>query len=439
MAAGDTIFALSSGAGRAGVAVVRVSGPAAAEAIHALTGPRVLVPRQAQFLALQDSAGEPIDRGLVLWFAAPGSFTGEDIAEFQVHGGRAVVDAVLGALGALPGLRLAEPGEFTRRAVENGKLDLTQAEAIADLVNAETGAQRRQALRQYDGALAELYEDWRTRLIQASAWAEAAIDFPDEEIPEGLSTQSRAAIGDILQDIQRHMDDGGRGEILRDGLYLTLIGLPNTGKSSLFNALAKREAAIVAATPGTTRDIVEVRLDLGGYPVILADTAGMRESGEAVEAEGVRRAHARARESDLILLLLDGTAVEPFKGLAPEMLARADLTVWNKADLPWPRAREGLAISTKTGEGIQELIADLTKEIAQKLEAKTDSPPLTRVRHRRALEDAAAALERALSTPAPELMAEELRLATRALGRITGRVDVEDLLDVIFRDFCIGK
>jgi len=437
----DTIFALSSAAGRAGVAVVRVSGPATSKAVHALTGPKVLVPRQAHFLPLHDSAGEPIDRGLVLWFAAPASFTGEDVAEFHVHGGRAVIDALLRALGGLAGLRPAEPGEFTRRAVENGKLDLTRAEAIADLVDAETDAQRRQALRQYDGALADLYEDWRTRLIRASAWAEAAIDFADEEIPDSAYAESRVHVRDILQDIQTHMDDGGRGEILRDGLCLTVIGLPNTGKSSLFNALAKREAAIVAPTPGTTRDIVEVRLDIGGYPVILADTAGLRETGEAVEAEGVRRAHVRAQSSDLVLLLLDGTAADPFFGLSPEVIARADLTVWNKADLPWPQPREGLTISAKTGDGIQALIAALSGKITEKLEAKTCSPPLTRARHRSALEDASGALMRALAAPrgSPELMAEELRLATRALGRITGRVDVEDVLDVIFRDFCIGK
>ncbi|MBV9990117.1 MAG: tRNA uridine-5-carboxymethylaminomethyl(34) synthesis GTPase MnmE [Alphaproteobacteria bacterium] len=421
----DTIFALASAPGRAGVAVVRLSGPDAARAVEALTGKPPGQPRRA---ALARIAG--IDRGLVLYFRGPDSFTGEDVAEFHVHGGRAVVEGVLTALAEFG--RPAERGEFSRRAVENGKLDLTQAEAIADLVEAETEAQRRQALRQYDGALSDLIEGWRAAVIGAAAWAEAAIDFSDEELPADMLGQAKAAVREILEQIQARLDDGGRGEILREGLYLTVIGPPNAGKSSLVNALARRDVAIVAETAGTTRDVIEVRLDLGGYAVTVADTAGLRDAADAVEAEGVRRALARAEAADLVLLLLDGASdVAP-----PEV--RADLVAWNKADL---RRRDGLSISLKTGAGLDALVAALTRKVRDRLDAKSETPALTRKRHRRALEETARALAGALAAPAerPELIAEELRLALRALGRITGRVDVEDLLDVVFKDFCIGK
>lgn len=434
----ETIYALSSAPGRAGVAVIRVSGPVAEPALRALAGSAPVAARKAVLRVLRGGDGAAIDRALVLWLPGPGSFSGEDMAEFQCHGGRAVVEAVLEALAAVPGLRPAEPGEFTRRAVENGRLDLTQAEAIADLVDAETGAQRRQALRQYEGALANLYEDWRTRLIRASAYAEAEIDFSEEEIPDGLAAQSRAAIAGIAGEIEAHLADGHRGERVREGLHLTVLGLPNAGKSSLLNALAKRDVAIVTETPGTTRDVIEVHLDLGGYAVIVADTAGLRQTDEAIEAEGVRRALARAQSADLVLLLLDGTAADPYDGLPDGVAQRAHLTVWNKADLPWPERREGLAISAKSGEGLAALIDTIAQRVRLLLD-ESGTPPLTRPRHRHALGQALAALRRSLATDEAELAAEDLRLAVRAIGRITGRVDVEDLLDVIFRDFCIGK
>jgi tRNA modification GTPase len=427
----DTIFALATAPGRAGIAVLRVSGPHASRAIERLTRKSVPAPRKAVLAGFFDEAGRPLDRGLVLFFAGPASFTGEDMAEFHIHGGRASVEALSAALSAA-GARPAEPGAFTRRAVENGKLDLTQAEAIADLVAADTDAQRRQALRQYDGALADLYEGWRGALIRASAWAEAAIDFSDEELPADTLAQAQAAIRAILGEIRRHLDDSARGERLREGLLLTVIGPPNAGKSSLVNALARREVAIVAETAGTTRDVIEVRMDLGGYPVTLADTAGLRDAAEAVEAEGVRRARARAEAADLVLLLLDAGSDAP----PPDV--RADLTVWNKVDL---RRRDGLAISVKTGEGLDALIAALTAKVRDRLEAPGEAPTLTRARHRRALEDAAQALAAALAAPParPELLAEDMRLALRALGRLTGRVDIEELLDAVFRDFCVGK
>jgi tRNA modification GTPase len=435
----DTIFALSSGRGRAGVAVIRVSGPAAAEAVRALTGgAEVPQPRLASLRRFVAADGTLIDEGLVLWFPEPGSFTGEDVAEFQVHGGRAVVDALLAALDAVRGLRPAEAGEFTRRAVENGKFDLTQAEALADLINAETETQRRQAVVQYGGALAALYEDWRNRLIRAAAWAEAAIDFSDEEIPPDALAMVKAQATEILEQICGHLNDDRRGEILRGGFYLTVIGPPNSGKSSLINALARRDVAIVSDIPGTTRDVVEVHLDLGGYPVIVADTAGLRASADAIESEGVRRALARAEAADAVLLLLDASAADPFAGLPDAAQASATLTVWNKIDLPHP-VRDSLAVSVKTGQGLDTLLAALT-ELARTSAGSGDaSAPLTRQRHRRALTEAADALARSLAANAPELIAEELRLALRSLGRITGRVDIEDLLDVVFRDFCIGK
>jgi tRNA modification GTPase len=427
--ADGTIYALASAPGRAGVAVIRVSGPGAGPSVETLTGHRRPAPRQATLARL---AG--IDEGLVLWFPGPASFTGEDVAEFQVHGGRAVVDAMLAALAALPGLRPAEAGEFTRRAVENGKLDLTRAEAIADLVDAQTEAQRRQALRQYDGALAELYERWRADLVQAGAWAEAGIDFSDEDIPASVVADAKAKLSEILEQIQRHLDDSSSGELVREGIHLTVIGPPNAGKSSLVNALARRDVAIVAETAGTTRDVIEVRMDLGGYAVILADTAGLRETEEAVEAEGVRRARARAKASDLVLLLLNGSEAQD-----PALVDQADIVVWNKADLPWPRQRAGLRLSLKTGEGLDALIAAITAKVRDRLETRGEAPVLSRPRHRHALEEAASALTRALAARQPELMAEDLRLATRAIGRITGRVDVEELLGAIFKDFCVGK
>lgn len=437
-----TIYALSSGPMRAAIAVVRVSGPEAGAAVAALTGRENLPPRQAVLARLRGPDGAVLDSALVLWFPSPASETGEDVAEFHIHGGRAVIEAVLTALAAVPGLRPAEPGAFTRQAVENGKLDLTGAEAVADLIEAETEAQRRQALRQLGGGLTGLYDGWRDRLVRALAWAEATIDFSDEELPEGTQAAARAGTSKILEEIQIHMNDAGRGELIREGLVVTMIGQPNSGKSTLVNALVRRDIAIVSETAGTTRDVIEVRLDLGGYAVTLADTAGLREAAGEIEAEGVRRALARAEAADIVVLVLDGTAAEPLAGVPEAARAKAALTVWNKADLPFPEPRVGLMISAKTGEGMPALVEALTGLVRELLaDGAVEAPALTRARHRAALEEAAAALTRALDAPAdaPELAAEDMRLALRALGRITGRVDVEELLDVVFREFCIGK
>jgi tRNA modification GTPase len=428
----SSIFALASGPGRAGVAVVRVSGPLAEASLRALAG-ALPQPRRGTLRRLTHRGAE-IDHALLLWFPAPHSYTGEDVAEFHLHGGRAVREALFSALAEL-GLRPAEPGEFSRRAVENGKLDLTRAEAIADLVDAETPAQLRQALRQHDGVLADLYEGWRGRLIAALGRAEAAIDFSDDGVGDAEFTGARRAAAEISQEIQEHVDDSGRGESLREGLRLTILGPPNAGKSSLINALARRDVAIVSDTPGTTRDVIEARLDLGGYLLLVADTAGVRDTNEPIEAEGVRRALSHAK-GGMTLLLLDGSLEDPRAGL-PADLPEPDLIVWNKADLGF--AREGLSISLKTGDGISMLLKMLQQKVQHKLE--NGAPALTRPRHRHALREALAHLQHGLAAPQaqPELLAEDLRLAMRAIGRITGAVDVEELLDFVFRDFCIGK
>ena len=439
VALNSSIFALASGPGRAGVAVIRVSGPAAGDSIRALAG-ALPQPRHGTLRRLAYRGAE-IDRALMLWFPAPHSYTGEDVAEFHLHGGRAVREALFSALLEL-GLRPAEPGEFSRRAVENGKLDLTRAEAIADLVDAETPAQLRQALRQHDGALADLYEGWRRRLIGALGRAEAAIDFSDDGVGEREFDLARHAALEISQEIQGHIDDAGRGECLREGLRLTILGPPNAGKSSLINVLARRDIAIVSDIPGTTRDVIEARLDLGGYLLLVADTAGVRDTKEPVEAEGVRRALSHALTSQerggMTLLVLDGSLSDPRAGL-PSDMPEPDLMVWNKADLGF--VREGLSISLKTGQGVSELLKMLQQKVQHKLDGTSQTPTLTRPRHRHALCEALTHLQHGLAAPhgQPELLAEDLRLAMRAIGRITGVVDVEELLDFVFRDFCIGK
>ena len=430
----DTIFALATAPGRAAIAVIRVSGPRAKEAAQRLCRREDLTERRTYFRTLFDlSTCEPIDQAIVLYFAAPHSDTGENSTEFQVHGGRAIVARVTQSLLALC-LRPAEPGEFSRRAVENGRLDLTRAEAIADLVNAETEAQLRLALAQHGGSLNRLYEDWRARLIRAAAWVEAGIDFADEDIPASAHENSLQLLAEIEHEMGVHLADNRRGEILREGLHVAVIGPPNAGKSSLVNALAQRDVAIVSDVPGTTRDVIEVRLDLAGFPVILADTAGLRESDDAIEQEGVRRARARAEAADLRLLVLDGNAPE----IHGKSAAAAEIVVRNKSDLAQERSRDGLWLSAKTGEGIPQLIEELTRRAADRL-GGGEAAVITRARHRQALQEAARQLARARDEAQPELRAECVRLALRAVGRITGRVDLDELLDVVFRDFCIGK
>ncbi len=456
----ETIYALGtpspSRAHPGAISVIRLSGPRAPDALIFLTEPKAFErghsardpslpePRRMVLRSLFDPlSGETIDRGLAVWFEAPHSETGEMMVELHLHGGRAVVGAALDAIGKLGFCRLAEPGEFTRRAFEHGKLDLTEAEAIADLVAAETAAQRRQALAQMDGALHRLYEDWRTAGLRALAHLEAAIDFPDEDLPGGLADEVKAGVGRLRGEIAAHLADR-RGERLREGLSIAIIGPPNAGKSSLLNLLARRDAAIVSEAAGTTRDVIEVYLDLGGWPVVLADTAGLRESPDAIEREGVRRARARADAADLRLLVLDasGDWQREMRSIteATERWSDAhDIVVVNKSDLAAVDAGVAVPFSVRSGAGLPELLARLERSAEVLMQEGAGAPPLTRARHREALAECQAALERALVAPEVALAAEDLRLALRAIGRITGAVRIDELLDVIFRDFCIGK
>ena len=426
-----TIYALSSGRPPAGVAVVRISGPRALAALAALAG-RVPPARRARLARLTDPAsGGALDDALVLAFPGPASATGEDVAELHLHGGPAVVAAVLGALGRMEGLRLAEPGEFTRRAFENGRIDLSRAEGLADLVAAETEGQRRAALAQAGGRLAGAADRWRSAIVALRADAEAELDFAEEEadVAAGLAAES-PALAALRAEIAAALADAGRGERLREGLTIAVTGPPNVGKSSLVNALARSDVAIVSPHAGTTRDAIEVRLDLGGVAVTLVDTAGLRETADPVEAEGVRRARARAAAADLVLRLFDG---EDPGGAGQAVRTKTDL------DGTPPGVRAGvLHLSAATGAGMAEAEAWLAEWAAQAV--RPDEPVLvTRERHRGALAAGLEALDLAAEEQDPVLRAEALRRAARAMERITGRVDVEDLLDSIFARFCIGK
>lgn len=439
----DTIYALSSAPGRAAVAILRVSGDASKRAVTALSGRPPPAPRLAQLRELTAQVdGEPIDEALVLWFPGPNSYTGENMAEFHVHGGRAVIAAVIGEFAQIPGLRPAEPGEFTRRAFEAGRLDLTAAEGIADLINAETEAQRKLALRQADGVLGRLFESWRAEIIAAQAYLEAAIDFSDEPIPDTVVAESKHKMQRLQKQIAQYLDDQSRGERLRQGLYVTIIGPPNAGKSSLLNELAGRDAAIVSDRAGTTRDVIEVQMDIEGWPVTLADTAGLRESADDIEREGVTRALRRAEAADFKIALFDGAIWPDLDPMTQAQIDDNTLAVLNKADLLTDATDdekdECYRVSCTTGAGLDAMIGVL----CDRLRARYDpggAPVLTRERHRRALVDCQEALVRYVAVDEPELAAEDLRTAARALGRITGRVDVEEVLGAVFSEFCIGK
>jgi len=438
-----TIFALSSGHGKAGVAVIRISGANAGRALATLAG-GLPKPREAVLRTLRaPDSGDILDRSLIIWFPSPASFTGEDVAELHIHGGRAVIESVFRALSTLPDSHMAEPGEFTRRAFENGKLDLTEAEGLADLIDAETEAQRQQALRQSSGSLRTIYEDWRLRLIHALANIEAELDFSDEgDVPQHVAKRANRDIQTLRDEIDAHLNDAHGGEILRDGFQVVIAGPPNAGKSSLMNALARRDVAIVSEQAGTTRDVIEVRLDLGGFPVILMDTAGVREAAGEIEREGVRRTLERAQEADLVLWIEDAASARTDH---PETIkiplnARV-IEAWNKIDLTsTPPQGNKLAFSVKTGEGLDTLITTLTKAASEAAHIG-ESPVITRARHRTELEACRTALDNFLTGAFAELelRAEDLRQAATSLGRLTGRVDVEDILDRIFADFCIGK
>jgi tRNA modification GTPase len=443
----DTIFAPATAAGRAAVAVVRVSGPRTAEVVRALAG-RLPTERRASLRRLKDAQDRSIDDALVLWLPAPASYTGEDSAEFHVHGGRAVVAALLEALSTL-GLRLAEPGEFTRRAFEHGKLDLAQAEGVADLIDAETEAQRTQALAQLGGRLSQVQARWREGLTEALAYFEAAVDFPDEELPADVAARASPALQRLLQELEAAVADAERGERVREGYRIALVGAPNAGKSTLLNALVGRDAAIVTATPGTTRDVIEIPLVLAGYKTLLADTAGLRDTEEEIEAEGVRRARAWADGADLRVWLVDGSVAE-LPGL-PEEVGEGDLCLITKRDLPTGPAgawaaevarRMGMPSAEVTARGPSDtawLKQTLSERVVEAL-AGAEPPAATRLRHRELLAEAAKRVRQALGEGgAVELAAEDVRLAARALDRITGRIDPEHVLGRIFSTFCIGK
>jgi tRNA modification GTPase len=452
----DTIYALSSGSVPAAIGVVRISGPQARAALEALVG-RVPESRRAMLATIRDPAsGEMIDQALVLFFEGPNSETGENVVELQLHGGRAVIAATFAALARLPGLRPAEAGEFTRRGFDNGKLDLTAVEGLADLIHADTEAQRRQAVRQLQGLLGDRAENWRLRLIEAMALAEAGIDFSDEaDVAADVALRALNAARLLQQEIAALLSKGRRGERLRDGLVVAIAGPPNAGKSTLLNRIARREVAIVSPYAGTTRDVIEVHLDLEGYPVTLLDTAGIRESDDPVEREGIARARSRAAAADLVLWLTEGEGANPDSGQAPDhgsgpelwqLRTKIDLRGEEPGDQDALGASRGedshfYELSAVSGEGIERLLRDLAAFARSALESR-EPALVTRERQRRLLEQAESALNRAISEGEggrEDTFAEELRVAAQALGRLTGRVDVEDILDVIFRDFCIGK
>ncbi|MCK0197499.1 tRNA uridine-5-carboxymethylaminomethyl(34) synthesis GTPase MnmE [Ancylobacter sp. 6x-1] len=446
----DTIAAVSTASGRAAVAVIRLSGPAAGAALMALAG-RLPEPRRALLSTLRDAAGEHLDRALVLWFPAPRSATGEDMAELHVHGGRAVIAAVLEALWRVPGVRPAEAGEFTRRSFLNGKMDLGAVEGLADLLAAETEGQRRLALAHAFGRLGERVEAWRGRLIRAMALIEAGIDFAEEEdVPREVRAAARPEVEALRAELAEALADR-RGELVREGASVAIAGLPNAGKSSLLNALAARDIAIVSDEPGTTRDIVEVALDLGGRKLVLIDTAGLRDEGVGkVEAEGIRRARARIAAADLVLWVHDaGTGAAPQALPAMERTGAAELWLLaNKSDAPGavspeaPWAQRRLALSARTGAGIADLTSALADWLARRAPPAGEHPALIRARHRQAAQAVIEHLDAALArweTQDEAMLAEELRLAANSLARLAGRIDVEDLLDVVFREFCIGK
>lgn len=443
----DTIFALSTLEGKSGIAVIRISGQASVNAFKLFGIKNKPEPRLATLVKLtRRDTGECLDNALCLWFPSPASFTGEDVVELHLHGSRAVIRETLNLLGNLEGFRMAAPGEFSLRAFENGKMDLTALEGLADLIDAETVLQQRQAMRQMSGELSNLYEDWRRQILSILAKTEAYIDFPDEDLPMELVEEFSRQIDKLYGSITMHLSDR-RGQIIREGFHAVILGAPNVGKSSLLNYLAKRDVAIVSEIAGTTRDIIEVHMDLDGYPLTVSDTAGIRKSEEAIEKEGISRALDRAKNADFKIVMLDSST----KDIAAETLRLIDdktILAVNKSDLGQPSFDnsqldlEPMLVSIKTGQGMDALIERVGELLKDSFTPST-SPLFTRERHRKCLEISLAGLKKfksLISAGSPiELCAEELRAAANALGQITGKIDVEELLGEIFSSFCIGK
>jgi tRNA modification GTPase len=438
----ETIYAISSGATKAGVCVIRISGEEASKSLTELTNNSLPEHRMASVRYLYDGE-ELLDDALVIYFKGPNSFTGEDVVELHIHGGRAVIDGVLNALAKIDNFRLAEPGEFSRRAFENAKMDLTKAEAIADLIDAETKAQKKQALRQMEGELGNLYESWRQKLKEVLAYTEATIDFADEDVPNDPNILPR--VKEVIAELDNHLNDKGRGEKLREGLSIAILGAPNAGKSQLLNAIAKREVAIVSDTAGTTRDVIDVHLDLNGYPAIISDTAGIREADNDIEHEGIMRALKKAENADIKVVMFD--ANEPAEKDSLDLIDDDSIVILNKCDVTINadtlkavkvKSSNPIEISALTGQNLDEFLNILEKETESRL-FSAGNATITRDRHRQFLQTAHDSLSRATNAPDLVLQAEDIRVAVREIGKITGSVEIEELLDIIFSDFCIGK
>ncbi|MEE2746237.1 MAG: tRNA uridine-5-carboxymethylaminomethyl(34) synthesis GTPase MnmE [Pseudomonadota bacterium] len=443
----DTIFALSSGSGKAGIAVFRISGSRAFTTLESISGLSKPVSRQFHKVTIRnEETNDVLDKGLAVCFTGPKSYTGEDIVELHVHGGPSIIDEITNLLSTHKGLRLAEPGEFTRRAFENEKFDLTVAEGLADLINSETMAQRKQAQRLVSGELSVIYGSWREKILTAMALVEAEIDFSDEDLPEGLGNQARSMVSETRSEISSFLLNSDSSRLIRDGIHIAIIGAPNAGKSSLLNCLARRDVAIVSERAGTTRDVIEVHCNLGGYSVTVADTAGLRKSSDIIEKEGVKRAIQQANTADLRLVLFDGKHWPTLDNNTLEWVSKEGetISVLNKVDLVKEKSVTDrnqvpqIGISALTGEGVDELLELIIVKITQLCQASA-SASLIRVRHVEALTQAEGLLNQYFSDASSELAAENLRLASRALGKITGIINVDEILDVIFRDFCIGK
>lgn len=443
-----TIYALSTVYGKSGVAVIRISGPSALQAITRMTDIDVsgIKPRYAYFSKISDiDSRETLDQSLVLYFKGPYSFTGEDIVEFQTHGSKAVINSLMENLSRLPDFRLAEPGEYSRRAFYNGKMDLTEAEGLADLIDSETTEQQKYAMRQMEGGLKNLYEDWRTRLVKILAHLEAFIDFPDEDIPSSVMSDMKNTVFKLEDEINQHLNGDSIGERLREGFRVVIIGAPNAGKSSLLNAIVKRDAVIVSDIAGTTRDAIDIHLDLNGYPVMFTDTAGLRETEEEIEKKGIDIAYSKIHDADLVICLFDASLdnVQVFDKIRNSFKNRA-LFVANKSDKLSPEQCSNLkksgclVISAKYKNGVDELLQKIGDNIKERFTSNS-SLLITRRRYREALKDVVDNLQAFGFDKEIELTAEDIRLAARALGKITGRIEVDEVLDKIFGDFCIGK